>query len=110
MNIEKYTKNEKEAYHFESSEKYCDIEKIKSVRNQLIQNCTLNEVDKFQLEAITKLEIARFNLATRNIQIEEYKMIIGKTVESCKVNYDIFVFDHTKIHDKFYSLLNKEYK
>ena len=109
MKIQEYNKKNKSYYHFEESDDFCDISKIKRAEELVNKKIKLNDDDSIQLKYIVKIESLRYNIAKNRISLEEYKNILQSIILSCVNECHRNPFISTKVHEIFYDELNKLY-
>lgn len=109
MKITEYSADIKELYHFESSQHYCDKNKIIKAYNKAVKEQELNRVDIAQLNTIFELEILRYEYAKKKVTLSKFKAEIDRLNISFFELSGFHVFDETDLHNKFYDFLNGEY-
>lgn len=110
MKLKRYQANEPQAYHFESSECYCDLLAIEKAEKVTRQARKWDENSLQQLAAIVRLEKLRNQLAANQVTLEEYRRTLEAEVRSCFTRTGSGVFSNLPIHEIFYAELNKEYQ
>ena len=110
MNILEYSNKVGEPYHFESSDRFCDINKIEKAKSVVQKKLKMDKIDIQQLETIVKLEKLRYKLAKNEIELIKYKELAKNLDVSFFKENNLDVFENTKVHNDFYYYLNKEYK
>lgn len=109
MNLNEYDPQQGEPYHFESSQSYCDPEKVGRASVSTQQQIDLDADDRAQLNAITALENIRYQLAQNELELPEYRREVQEAVRECDALCGRSPFDPTEVHDEFYERLNSEY-
>ena|SRR5690554_5544225 len=104
-----HSENPQDEYHFESSEEYCTPEVIEKVKRAIEKSRKLTEPEQAQLQAIVKLELARYEYATQHNNIDEHGEEIQKIRYELVNKYGIEPFHNGAIDKAFYDALNREY-
>ena len=93
-------------YHFETPDTYCSSIKIESSFEEVGYHMALTNNDKKQLKAIKDLELLKYDLGKNTIKLEDYQEKKKQIVSDLNKECNRSPFDHTEVHDWFYSLLN----
>lgn len=101
-----YQKNP-ERYHFESSDGFYELPKIRRAEKSALMAHDWKSDEKRQLQAIVKLEIARSKLANNQIGLDRYQKLVRSLSDDYSLVSNAHVFDDTKIHNSFYRALNE---
>jgi hypothetical protein len=109
MNLVEYKSNLEEPYHFETSDNFCDLQKIKIAYNKTYRKEKWSKVEINQLNNIVELEKLRYKLSKKIIDYEYYKNKMHKISEEFFNENGFDVFKDTKIHNDFYYELNSLY-
>ncbi|WP_157956856.1 hypothetical protein [Salinicola aestuarinus] len=96
-------------YHFESSDEYCDPILVRKVKDEMVAESFLSELELAQLIAIVKLETARYEYAVGDSSLKAH----GETVQAIRNELiqanGVEPFDNGKVESEFYRRLNREY-
>ena len=110
MNLNEYSSEHGEPYHFESSECYCDSVKSLCAAADVQQQLEPSADDRVQLYAFLALELLRYELAHASLELSLYQKKVQEVVSICDAQCGRSPFDPTKVHDSFYNNLNKYYE
>lgn len=109
--IKEYSSEAEEKYYFENDGKYYINKNIlDKVYNLFLENENLNEKNKEQLTSIYNLELLKWKLANKIIDIYKYREDLIRILKSFSYKYCMNVFDDTCIKEKFYLYINQFYE
>lgn len=110
-NIKEYNSSFKIKYHYENDENYYIR---KDILEEAYEKCeklkSWKERDIEQLNKLYTLEKNKIDLVENVLEIKQFRENMVKIVRGFSEAYDISVFEETKIHNKFYELINEIYE
>lgn len=109
VNLNEYDPSREKPYHFESSQSFCDPEKVIRATVSVREELDLDANDHAQLAAIVALETLRCRLAESSLELPEYQQRVQEVVRDCDASCGRSPFDPTEIHGEFYERLNSVY-
>ena len=109
MNLKEYNKSISDYYHFESSDCFCDRDKILNAESIVKEKLHLNKNHVIQLKSIVSLELLRNQLASDKITVGDYKSKMQDIIKNCAAKADRDPFDNYRVHEIFYHHLNNLY-
>lgn len=109
--MKQYSSEADEEYYFENDGKYyLDKDILDKVYNMVLESENLDEKSKEQLIGIYNLELLKWKLANKVVDIYKYREELIKVLKSYSHKYCMNVFENTCVKEKFYLCVNKFYE